>query len=899
MDFKGYLSPINRPTKYKPQTHTLKPPVLSAPLEGKKQSKKSVALLYAAAFIIPIIIMLIVYICIGIYPFGDKSLLTIDLYHQYIDFLSYYRQSLSSLSFSNFFYSFSKSLGGNMLGLYAYYLASPFNVMLLFFTAETLAEGILLITLLKIGCCGVAFTYMCRAMFKKYDYFALVFSSCYALMAYNIVFQQNIMWLDGVIWLPVIVTGIYRLVNENGFILYILSLTIALMSNYYIGYMLCIFSVLFFIYQMIIGTGRTMTRKDVFTKIFLFCVSSLIAGGIAAWLLVPTFSALLGGKATVDAARFTFADNFKFSQFLQKLFIGEMDIDLLHQGLDTTLPDIFCGTIITITAMLYYFNKKISFREKMATSFMLFVLFVSLHLKTFNLIWHGLSTPVGFLYRNSFIVSFFAIYMGYITFLKLDGLKKGNLLTVIGIFTALGIFVNNYSLETLTSAEIYLTVFFFMLYAVIISVLISGKRNAYILVALMMIVTVEFEISGVLTLEDLSHVSRDTYTSEVTAMEKALARIKAIDNGFYRIDKTYMRSRNDGMMHGYPTITHSSSTTDFALVEFLNKLGFRNESNIGNSYDYGNTLPINSLLSIKYVLDNTNSEFIYFEDKGYSDANHILKNPYALPLMFKANKQVLSTQNSYDIFMIQNDLFSYMTGYGDVLTEITGINVKMHNLTKTISDGNGNYTKTNEDDDAYIEFTFTAINDEEIYAHFPTEPISDSTVDVYVNEKKLRQHFDSDHLTYYDLLCLGHFEKGETVTLRFELQEDETNFEAYNIYALNMDNFQKAYNALSQDPMSIEILSQNHIKATVENVGDNQLVFTSIPYDKGWRVYVDGQKVEASAVLDRLLVIETGAGSHTIEMKYTPPGFYAGLAVSIGALIALMLFAGLTKKHRK
>lgn len=900
MDFNGHLSPINKTPEISKQTNneiTRKGTTILS--HSFKKTNWNTVLFYSLAFFIPIIIMLIVYICIGIYPFGGKTLLTIDLYHQYIDFFSYYRQSLSSLSTGNFFYSFSKALGGNMIGLYAYYLASPLNFIFLFFTTKTLGEAVLVLTLLKIGICGVTFAIMCKRMFKGSDIFVIIFSTCYALMAYNIVFQQNIMWLDGVIWLPMIILGIYNLINKNSFALYTVSLCIALLSNYYIGYMLCIFSILFFIYQMIISSDEIPGIKEKFQKIGLFSASSILAGGIAAGLLIPTFLSLQGGKATFDTARFSLSSNFEFAQLLQKLFIGEMDIDLLHQGLRTTLPDIFCGTAITALCFLYFFNKKISVKEKAASTIMLFFLIMSFHIKAIDLIWHGMSTPVGFLYRNAFIFSFFAIYLGYKTFINLSGITKGNLLSALGIFIAVGIFVNNFSLESLTAFEIYMTIIFFMLYALIIGLIASGKKNIYAFIAFMMIVAVEFEISGCLSLEDLSHVSRDTYVNAVSSMEKANARIKALDSGIYRIDKTYMRSRNDGMMHSYYTITHSSSTADFGTVKFLNKLGFRNESNIGNSYDYGSTLPATSLLSIKYILDNKNINFKYFEESGYSDANKIYKNQYALPLMFKGNKQVLNVKDSYDIFQIQNDLFSYLSGSGDVLTEITDVTVNMKNLTKTISSGNGNFTKNNEDEEAYIEFTFTAINDEEIYGHFPTEPISDSTVDVYVNGKKLRQHFDSNHLTYYDILNFGSFNAGEEVSIKFVLEENETNYEAYYFYALNMENFLEAYNTLSSDPMDIEIVNENHIKASVNNLNTNQLVFTSIPYDKGWKAYVDGQQVQPQKVMDSLMAIEMNAGNHHIELKYTPPGFALGMVISVISVVAFILLYNIKFRSMK
>ena len=258
--------------------------------------------------------------------------------------------------------------------------------------------------------------------------------------------------------------------------------------------------------------------------------------------------------------------------------------------------------------------------------------------------------------------------------------------------------------------------------------------------------------------------------------------------------------------------------------------------------------------------------------------------------MFKASNNVLGVEEHPDIFYMQDELFNGLTGENNnVLTQITDVEISMENLTKSIGSGAGNYKKNNKNEDACILFKFKAINDDEIYGYFPTEPISDSTVDVYVNEKSLRPHLDSDHLTYYDILNLGSFEKGEEVTVKFVLQEDETNFETQYFYALNMQNLERAYNTLSKDPMDIEIVSQRHIKASVKGVGANQLVFTTIPYDKGWQIYVDGTRVEANTVLNTLLAIPVGEGDHEIEMKYTPPGFKEGLIISGFCLVVFLI----------
>ncbi|EJE98154.1 hypothetical protein LMA_08243, partial [Liquorilactobacillus mali KCTC 3596 = DSM 20444] len=102
------------------------------------------------SFFLPIFLMGGYFISQEMFPFGKSSLLTVDLGQQYIDFFAYFRRTLLSNP-SGFFYSFSKEVGGNMIGEWAYYLMSPFNLFLLLFPEKYLAAGVMLITLLKYG----------------------------------------------------------------------------------------------------------------------------------------------------------------------------------------------------------------------------------------------------------------------------------------------------------------------------------------------------------------------------------------------------------------------------------------------------------------------------------------------------------------------------------------------------------------------------------------------------------------------------------------------------------------------------------------------------------------------------------------------------------------------------
>ena len=77
----------------------------------------------------------------------------------------------------------------------------------------------------------------------------VAFSVMYALTSFAVVHQNNVMWTDALIWLPLLTYGIEQLVKNGKYKLFVISLSMTLMSNYYIGYMVCIYSALYFLYS--------------------------------------------------------------------------------------------------------------------------------------------------------------------------------------------------------------------------------------------------------------------------------------------------------------------------------------------------------------------------------------------------------------------------------------------------------------------------------------------------------------------------------------------------------------------------------------------------------------------------------------------------------------------------
>ena len=250
------------------------------------------------SFLLPVLIMGGYFVYRGMAPFGSSTVLTVDLGQQYVDFFAYLRSSLLHHP-SSLLYSFSKGLGGEMWGTNAYYLWSPLNLLLLFFPAQHLASGIAILTLLKYGLAGLAMAWVLDREKIQQGPRIWIFSTPYALMGWMVANQFNLLWLDVLFLLPLIIYGERKLLSGRSPWTYTLWLAVALIDNYYMAWMVAIFTILFGIWTIASekttwqwqwhAAGYTLGR-------YLGC--SLLAGAISAFVLLPTAYALTQSKGT-------------------------------------------------------------------------------------------------------------------------------------------------------------------------------------------------------------------------------------------------------------------------------------------------------------------------------------------------------------------------------------------------------------------------------------------------------------------------------------------------------------------------------------------------------------------------------------------------------------------------
>ena len=861
---------------------------------NNEKIKKSI--IYILAFILPIIIIASIFLLRKIGVNSNRTILFSDMFSQYLGYFGKLKEVLSGDG--SIFYAFNKSIGGNTIGLFAYYLGSPLNLIILLFPKELLANAILTIYLIKIGICSLTLAIYINKVYKKNDYSVLIFSLCYGLMSYNIVFHMNVMWIDGVMLLPLIALGIENIINKNKYKLYIVSLFLAIISNYYIAYMICIFSVLYFIYKGIIY--KKINGKNILG----FIGSSLIAGGLSGYLLIPVVLSLMTGKASLKNLSDGIYVTESIFSTLSKTIIGSYDYNQILSG----PANIFCGVIITVLLILYFINNKIDLRAKLLSVVFIFILFLSFTINIFELLWHGFNYPVGFEYRNSFLFCFLIIILAYEAWINIDNIKIKDVIISLFICLALDIVILLQRYSHVSVKKIAISFLFVLIYSFIFILFrkVSLKRSVINFLCIIIVIC-ELSLNIYLIIINNIYISQNYVKQYIEDLSPIIEDIKKDNDNFYRTEMTFNNTLNDSMLLNFNGLTHSSSTNEKNIMNIVDSLGYKTASTC-EIYNQGSTIPVDSILGIRKLISAKNPKIFSCYDhlenhyynviKDYGDYI-VYENPYALPIAFMVNDNLKTLQqdNIDNLFDYTGSIFDLMLNKEtNVYNKLEVTDIKLNNVEVVNEFGENLYTKIDEEKEASIDITIRSEDSNPVYLFFKSNIYEDAVANslngiVNSYSAEVTSSGGAKYAQFtglgYNIQFIGSYNDGEEIKVKIKLVRSRLTIKEIQVYSCNMNNFEKVYGNLSLNTIENTDYKDGYVKGDVTVTADKTLLYTSIPYDEGWTLKVDGKDCEYIKILNGFIGVELEEGQHNIEFKYKLPGFKVGLSISIISLIAL------------
>lgn len=851
---------------------------------------------YFLAFLIPAAVLFGVFAAFGYHPFGDMSPLVLDLNGQYI----YYFEALRDAFWGDgsIFMSWSRNLNGEFMGILAYYLASPFSIIVVLLPRSMILVSVMIMQLAKIGSSGVAMFYYLKKSKGHWDGTAIIFSTLYALMSYSVVQLMDPMWLDGLIYLPLIVYGVEKLIDSGKSLRMIVPLALTFMANFYIGWMTAIFTVIyFFVYYFFMRKEDGEASSKLIKTCVRFGLGAIAAGLLAAWILLPTYFSLKLGKLEFTQPNFSLRPQFQLFDFFTKLLPESYDT-VRPEG----LPFVYCGVLTLIMIPLYFLNSNIERRKKGGNALILGTLLICMYLSTVDIVWHGLQVPNWIPYRYSFLFSFIMLSMAAEAFQRIEGISFKQLVLTGVAWMIYVLYVDKQDYAYLdTSIAIWFTIICLIGYLLLVN---YYKNHATVRTApLVILILVVGELFGG-GLQTLKAVNKDVVYSRYSSYEPYISNGRALveeldryDGGFYRAEKTFHRTVNDNLAFGIRGISHSSSTLNAKAIKLLDNLGFT----CGGHYiKYnGATYATDALLGIKYVITKD-------KDTGYNDGEAVLQrgdmkvyeNPNALSLGYMVDSSIADVVLlEDDPFVNQNKIISRMLGLGyhEYFHKIELDEVKLENLETSLVSGHTRYKPIIEGQNAQLEFLFNAPTEDIIYMFFPSVYVHDREMNVWINKEYADQYFG---VANYSIKTIGRFNKNQPVSVITTLTKEDAYMKDHWFYYLDEADLKGAINELKQNQWNITDYSDTYLEGTV-TAKEGQILFTTVAAEPGWTVRVDGEKVEPVTLLDGVLGIPVPAGEHTVTMKFFPKGLALGIILSVAGAIgtaAIVIFQ--TRKNQ-
>ncbi|MBR6162691.1 YfhO family protein [bacterium] len=846
-----------------------------------KNKTISQILFYALSFFIPIALILSVCCLLSVFPFGDKSYIFWDSDLQFVPYLAHFKHIFTSNT--DYIYSLTKAGGNGMFDFNACYINDLLNFLAFLFPNNRLDIAHETITIIKIGLCGLGFGYFLNHN-RQADYKTLIFSTAYALSTCSIIFSQNVMGFQGMYLLPVALVGIKKLITEQKCLLFILTTALAFLLEPYAGWVVLSFSFLWFLYLYFLNTPPKKTfGLYVLSVIFIIALSAVIT--------LPTKFALEGTKYSPELFCQYFL--FNITDIFSCFYTGRLTDGLFY---DEQNPLLYAGIIPFILYLGYFLNPDIERKKKViGFLFSCAVLFIYYWHPLFVIFNGGATFPLGCIYRFGYIFILLFLFLASENLGNFDFKKPNSLLTLTLLYSLITFYVYWKITEGINRNIIAFDFCFGLFVLLILYLLIKFPQKRNLFIGILVIFNF-FELSLNTTvcfnkLEKNKLSSPSSFRANYDNMSEIVNYVKEIDKSFYRIDteKTFLdegkpstRSKhNNSMLHNYPSISHYSSLGNMRLKKLYAQLGF--DTYLPNFIiTFRESLPkfAPSFLGIKYIISDKDSlpyEKL-FNSKG-KEPLYLYENLDFLPIAFVSEKNILDFNPDGKIVVdIYNELPKIILGQdmGDIYTSF-----------------DINSAEFSPDDSISKIKATSQISGKLWLAHFINNYQFYTIVAVNNKEARPQNYLMTSNIEY-----LGEFKQGEALDILamrswFRKRPQEVRFV---LFTENENKLREYFDLIRQHACNLEVITSSKLKGQFETTKDNQVLVLTIPYDKNFRVKIDGKVVSQKPVLNELTGIEiTEKGKHTIEMRYVAKGLSFGVLISV---LSLLLLSGLTVKNK-
>ncbi len=885
------------------------------------------------AFFVPLALMLIAFALMDVSPLGqaNKQILVTDLWHQYYPFLVDFQDKLQHGE--SLFWTWSVGSGVNYFALMSYYLASPLNFLSIFVSPDHLREFLMFSVAVKISLAGSFMAYFLKSVYKRNDISIVIFGISFSFCAFFMGYYWNTIWLDTVSITPLVALGAVKLLTENRFRLYTVMLALSLVTNYYIGFFTCIFILLIFICYNIVRWQSIKVFAANFLKIAIF---TIIGIGLAAFFILPIFMALQNTHASGSSFPRDFAINIGGTNDLLGVLKGLKSISgnlvnftvAANKEIDA-MPNIACGAIPLFFAFLSLTSREIKLREKLVSVGLVLFMFLSFIIRQFDYIWHGFHFPNMIYYRFSYLVSFVIIVMGFRAFmnLKKTGLVSVIIASLLSFFVLLmefdftgtknpdgegpydqGVFdmfaVKGHSRPDRMGWVDPTLITVAVLFALIAVLLILYSKRVIpiqaVVVSLLIVAIAQSGYTAYFGVNVTTVTGMDGYPRGGTDTETIVDYMKDREKDtpeLWRAETTTTQTLNDGALNHYHGLSMFNSMANESMTLFYENFGMGGWQ-AGNRYTYKEGSPVTNLfMNLKYLISRDGNAANTYDLSEVADEGSVklYENNHYLPMGFMVNSELLNweeirEENSFNQFDKQNEFFELATGIKTPVYTRVEVKDEEHtdsselNVQKNI-DGSYSFNCIKSGITPRLRWNFTAPKSG---LYLVSSSISKGDDIKIIRNGSVT--IDKINMDRPYIACAGYFSEGDTITVQSDLEQNAAGTAKLGLYLLNQQVFEQGYEMMKRNVMETTYFKNGGKMEGTINADRDGLLYTSIPYEKGWTAYVDGEETEITAVGGSVIAFELKEGEHEITLKYIPNGFVPGLLFSLICLAAFVFF---------
>lgn len=779
--------------------------------------------------IITIVILLILFYIQGLYPFSNNSIVQVDADYQYIPIL--YRiydflHGSASIIYDDI------GLGNNIYisMIIQGSIFSPLSLLLYFTSRENLINYFNIIVIIKMSLlCLTSYIYI-NNTYKINEYYKVLFSILYTFSGWVLLNYFNIMWLDSVILFPLIVMYLNKLLKEEKYIGYIITLSLSLIISYYISYFILLF-ILFYSYIYIFLKIDKSKRKKI---IFILGISTLISILISCFSLLPAlYQTFISSRIDSITSNSSLLDNF------------------MNKSLFILFSPIF---IILFISLLFRFKQD---KKNIYIFIILIILFgIGLFIEPINLGLH-LGSYWSFPYRYSFITLFILLNASiyYISKYQINGITKYKITRGILLITIISLLLylnNKYYNDVIDSQivldfnniEVYykiITIFLLITITILLSLSYKGLTR-YILLSIVSIIQI-FIFSSY----SMYYNSGYFLTKNSNIINSNLN----LENNLYRYKMAYTDYTPDyGFIYNVSTLDNWIHILPSNQINIYNKLGYGNTDTCIRSY--GGTIFTDWLFNVGYLLDNGDNNInnnMYTLIDNY-DNYYLYKYNYNSSFGIVYNKEnELENIEYLNNFTLQNKIYQNLFN-----TDKEIINIS-------------NYVV--EENDYHYKLNYSINELENIYIYLYNK------IDyIIVNNKYISITDD------YYIIDLGMYSED----IEIEIYYSDTDYLSYDIGTIKYSDIMNLKGNVSN---VFKIESGYNIN--VYNDLENGYLFLPLNNIPGLEININNRKVNIESYLDNFVSIKLDEGQNTIEIKYHMPLFKLGIILSIIGIICLII----------